>query len=46
MSRTQVHKAWCDAMVARAKKAREGSDYPYKLMTWKGDTKNARIYAR
>ena len=36
MSREEVHKRWCDAMVNRAKKAKEQSDYPYRLMIWKG----------
>lgn len=35
MSRKDVHKKWCDLMVTRAKKAKEQSDYPYKLMIWK-----------
>ena len=46
MSRAQVHKNWCDLMVTRAKKAKEGSDYPYRLMTWKEATKSGHIYAR
>lgn len=39
MSRKDVHKAWCDAMIARAKKNKESSDYPYKLLLWKDGVK-------
>lgn len=40
MSREQqVHKNWCDLMVARAKENKRKADYPYKLMMWKGEQK-------
>ena len=39
MSRKDTHKYWCDLMVARAKKAKEQLDYPYKLMMWKESKK-------
>ena len=35
MSRREVHERYCDYMVRKAKKAKEQSDYPYKLMSWK-----------